>query len=268
MAPIGIISDFGKEDAYIASVKGKILSINPEAKIIDISNDIPQYCIKNASFVLSEAGKTFPKGSTFIAMVKTESIERKNYIFLQTETGLNFIGPNNGILTLIDQKFDIQEKRQISNEDLVKVETPTNFPERDIIAPIAAHLNQGMNISDLGPKIEEIELLDIVTPTIENGKIKGEIMNIDHFGNLISNITGDLVKEIGTFGKKLEISINDSELCIPFLESFEETEKGEKLCYIGTSGNLEIGKTQGNLAREINTEITDEHKIEVRKNNR
>ncbi len=198
-------------------------------------------------------------------MIKTESTDRKNYIFLQTETGLNFVGPNNGALTLIDQKFNIQEKRQISNEDLMKVENTTNFPERDIIAPIAARIAEGMKKSNLGPKIEDIELLDIVAPKMKNEKIKGEILNIDHFGNLISNIPGDLVKEIGTFGEKLDISINDSKLSVPFLRSFEETEKGKKLCYIGTSGNLEIAKTQESLAQEINTEITDEPKIEVRK---
>jgi len=265
MAAIGIISDFGKEDPYLGSIKGKILSINPEAKIVDISNEIPPYCLKNASFILSEASKTFPPGSTLIAMIKSETPDEKKYIFLQTDTGLNFIGPNNGVFTLIDKKYNLKDKRIISNDSLIKAEAPTKFSEKNIIAPIATHLDQGMNQSDLGPKIESIELLDIIDPKIEDEKIKGEILNIDRFGNLTSNIPKSLVKKIGTLGEKLEISINGTKLSIPFLKSFEETQKGRKLCYIGTSGNLEIAKNQESLAHEINTEITDEPKIEVAK---
>ncbi len=254
MPPIGIITDFGEKDYFVGSMKGVILSINPKAQIIDITHEISKHDIRSASFILANAAKTFPKGTVFLVVIDPGVGTKRKCISLKTKNGLTFVGPDNGVFTQVSEDFGIQEIREVSNKNLMRSTISNTFHGRDVMAPVAAHLSLGIENSKIGPELEEIKLLEIEKPEISKGEIKGEILHIDDFGNVVTNIKQELVKKIAKTGGKLEIRINKERLEAPFVDDFSRVPKGNVLCYIGSAGVLEIAKNQGNLADDLKVE--------------
>lgn len=263
MPPIALITDLGDKDHFVSSMKGVILSINPEAKIVDITHQVPKQDVRTASFILANAAETFPAGSNFVAVVDPGVGTERVCILLRTENELNFIGPNNGVFTLVAEKFGIDEIRKISNKDLLRSDISTTFHGRDVMAPVAAHLSSGLKPSKVGERIEELELVDMKKPKSMTKGIRGEILHIDDFGNLITNIGGDLIEKTADIGATLRIEIDTQELKAPFVKTFGEVSEGDNLCYIGSSNLLEIAKNRGNLADEVNVERGNELFINV-----
>lgn len=263
MPPIGLITDLGRKDYFVGAMKGAILKINPEAKIVDITHQIPKHDIKNGSFILANAAETFPKNSTFIAVIDPGVGTKRRCILLRTKNGLNFIGPDNGVFTLAVERFGLDEVREVSNKDLMRTEVSNTFHGGDIMAPVGAHLSMGVECSEVGPEVEDLELLDITEPRLEDGEVFGEVVNIDDFGNIVTNISKDLVEQVGKPGTKFRIEIDDSVFDLPFVKAFGKVPEGEKLCFIGSVNTLEIGKNQGSLAHEINAEKKDDLSVKI-----
>lgn len=265
MPPIGLITDFGNEDYFVGAMKGAILNINPEAKIVDITHKIPKHNIKNASFILANAAEAFPRNSIFVTVIDPGVGTERRVIFLRTKNGFNFVGPDNGVFSLVVERWGIEQIREVSNQDLMRSDISTTFHGRDIMAPIGAHLSLGLEYSKVGSKIEDLKLLDITEPELKDGEICGEVVNVDDFGNIVTNIPEDLVKELGSPNTRFQIKINDSDFEVPFVKAFGEVPKGEMLCCIGSANTLEIAKNQESLAHEINAEKKDELNIKISK---
>lgn len=263
MPPIGLITDFGNEDYFIGAMKGAILSINPEANIVDITHEIPKHDIEMAAFILSNAAETFPKDSIFIAVIDPGVGTGRECILLRTENELNFIGPNNGVFTLIAKRFGIEEIREISNRNLMRSNISSTFHGRDIMAPVGAHLSLETNPSDVGPKIEGLKLLELNKAQLKKDEIHGKVVRIDDFGNIITNIEEGLIKELGETGDIYIIKIGNHEFKAPFVSAFKKVAKGEKLCYIGSAKMLEVAKNGENLAEEIDAKKNDESNIKL-----
>lgn len=251
MPPIALISDLGNEDYFVGAMKGVILSINPDAKIMDITHQVPKHDVRTASFILTNAAETFPEKSIFVAVIDPGVGTERECILLETKNELRFIGPDNGVFTLVAERFGVKEIRKISNKDLMKSEISSTFHGRDVMAPVGAHLSLGVKSSKVGPEIQDLKLLDIEKPEMEGDEINGQVINVDDFGNIVTNIEADLVKELGELGTVFKIKIGEQEFSAPFAQAFDEVQRGESLCYIGSSNSLEIGKNQGDLAAEI-----------------
>ncbi len=267
MPPIGLITDFGNKDYFVGAMKGAILTINPEAKIIDITHKIPKHNIKTASFTLANAAETFPKNSIFVTVIDPGVGTERRCIFLRTKNGLNFIGPDNGVFSLVVERWGVDQIREVSNEDLMRSDVSATFHGRDIMAPVGAHLSSGLEYSKIGPEVENLKLLDITEPMLEGGEICGEVVNIDDFGNIVTNIPEELVRKLGELNTKFQIRINDSEFEVPFVKAFGEVPKGEMLCCIGSANTLEISKNQESFAHEINAERKDELNVKITRKN-
>ncbi|KXA94078.1 hypothetical protein AKJ65_05500 [candidate division MSBL1 archaeon SCGC-AAA259E19] len=263
MPPIALITDLGDRDYFVSSMKGVILSINPEAKIVDITHQVPKQDVRTASFILANAAETFPKGSTFVAVVDPGVGTERLCILVRTENELNFIGPDNGVFTLAAEKFGIEEVRKISNKDLLRSDISSTFHGRDVMAPVAAHLSSGLKPKKVGERIEKLELIDMKKPKSMTKGIRGEILHIDDFGNVITNVGADLIEKRADTGTTLKIKVDDHELKAPFVKTFGEVPEGGNLCYIGSSNLLEIAKNRGNLSDEINVERGNELFINV-----
>lgn len=263
MPPISLSTDLGNEDFFVGAIKGSILAINPEAKIVDITHQIPKHDVRTASFTMANAAETFPEDSIFVAVVDPGVGTERKCILLRTENGFDFIGPDNGVFTLAARKFGVEEVRSVANEDIMRSEVSSTFHGRDIMAPAAAHLSLGLKPSEIGPRIDGLNLLDIQEPEFTNGKILGQVINIDHFGNLVTNIGEDMVRNLGKRGTLLKIRVNEHQFEALLVETFGEVKKGEKLCYIGSTGTLEVAKNQANLGLELNAERGDELNIKI-----
>jgi S-adenosylmethionine hydrolase len=172
----------------VAEMKGVILTLNPKATLVDISHDVEKFNIKMAAFTLASAAPYFPGGAIHLAVVDPEVGTQRRAIIIQTKKGF-FVGPDNGILTLAALSQSIEHTYQIVNPDLMLPKISKTFQGRDIFAPAAAYLDKGVKACDFGPEIKEL-----IRPKFGQIKRKinsliGEILYIDGFGNIITNIT-------------------------------------------------------------------------------
>ena len=255
MRAIAILSDLGTKDYFVGAMKGAILSVNPDAKIVDLSHEIPKRDIRVGAFVLAHAAQTFPKGSIFVAVVDPGVGTKRRCVLLETDNGLFFIGPDNGLFTLVAERFGVSRVHEITNRALMRREVSPTFHGRDLMAPVAAHLSLGIDPAEVGPKLEGIEKLEIPRPRLTEDGIHGCALNIDDFGNLITNIDADMISRFADFGDELNVEIDDRVLAARFVRTFGDVGEGECLCYIGSAGMLELAERAGDLARKLKVKI-------------
>ena len=186
MRAITLLTDFGTADYFVGAMKGAILSINPQAVIVDITHEIPAQDVAAGAFTLLAAFDTFPEGTVHVAVVDPGVGSERRPIVVSAGNHL-FVGPDNGIFTYIYERHSSFEALHITAEKYFRQPVSTTFHGRDIFAPVAAALSTGIDPTSLGPRISDpIRLFESVEP---------QIIHTDRFGNLITNITRDQFKE-------------------------------------------------------------------------
>ena len=255
---IALLTDLGAKDYFVGAMKGTILSMNPDAKIVDITHEVPKYDVRGAAFILAQAAKAFPAGTIFITVVDPGVGTERKCVLLKTKNGLFFIAPDNGVLTLIAEQLGVSELYEITNRELMMSEVSPTFHGRDIMAPIAAHLSLGVKPSEVGPEIKGIELLQLPRSTATETKLRGNIMSVDDFGNLATNIDAPTISKFARVGEALVVAVADKVLNVKFVRTFGEVGPGGYLCYVGSSGMLGLAKNMGNLANELKVKIGSE----------
>lgn len=255
---ITLLTDFGTVDSYVGAMKGAVLSINPDATIIDISHQIPPQDIMAGAFVLSHAAPFFPTGTIHIAVVDPGVGEKRKPILIETDRYF-FVGPDNGIFSLALQNERIRWKIHLTNKDYFLGHISPTFHGRDIFSPVAAYLSLGIEPFLFGKKIKAIKRLEIKKPVRCSGKIIGQIIRIDRFGNLITNIDEGLLKSIFKNRRfKVEVCGNIIEKFVP---TYSYAKKDEIISLIGSSGFLEIAMREKDISAELGMKRGD--KVEV-----
>ncbi|HEY9245701.1 MAG TPA: S-adenosyl-l-methionine hydroxide adenosyltransferase family protein [Candidatus Methanoperedens sp.] len=242
---ITLLSDF--QDVYPASMKGVILGINPEAIIVDISHSVRQYDIRAGAFILMSCAGYFPAGTVHIAVVDPGVGTERMPLAIKAgsaEGGYHyFIGPDNGLLIPAARSTGDFEVYRITNEDLFRRNVSGTFHGRDIFAPVGAQISRGLDINDAGTRISNFVDLDFGKTGIKDGSLCGRVVFIDHFGNMVTNISADAVKDIKP-GDVLQIWKKR----VLFHTSYGFCKKGEAVALIGSHGFLEVAVNQGNAA--------------------
>ncbi len=255
---ITLLSDLG--DVYPASMKGVILGINPEACIVDISHSVPPHYIRRGAFILMTTAKYFPSGTVHIAVVDPGVGTNRRALALRAgvESGIHyFIGPDNGLLIPAAKSLGDFEVYEITNRNLFRKNISSTFHGRDVFAPVGAHISKGLNIDKVGRRIFDFVKLDFGEGKKKEDVLEGRIIFIDSFGNIMTNISNELVNFQA--GDMLEIEGKQ----IPFFASYGFCKKGEPLALIGSHGFLEIAINMGNAALYFDKKPNDE--IVVRK---
>ncbi|PVX23581.1 MAG: hypothetical protein CW691_10170, partial [Candidatus Bathyarchaeum sp.] len=188
MSIISLLSDFGNRDPYVAEMKAVILSINPETRIVDITHEIEKFSIRMGAYVLASASPYFPKKTVHVAVVDPGVGTKRRPIIVETCRSF-YVGPDNGLLMLAAQKEGIKSVYVICNPKYLLSIVSNTFHGRDIFAPSAAYLAKGIKPSDFGPAIQDYVFPEFVKPCTKNGQLVGEVLHIDDFGNIISNIS-------------------------------------------------------------------------------
>ncbi len=188
---IGLLTDFGLQDYFVASLKGVILSINPEAEIIDITHDLPDYSLQAAAFVLLACYRFFPPQTIFLTVVDP-GVGSERHLLLAKSDRYYFIGPDNGLLSPVIEA-EKAEVLEITGENYYLTLRRTSFEGRDKMAPVAAWLSLGIDLSELARPAKSFERLSWPEPQITDREIRGNIIYQDKFGNLITNISQQLV---------------------------------------------------------------------------
>jgi S-adenosylmethionine hydrolase len=191
---VTLLTDFGTADAFVASMKGVILRINPKATIIDITHEIPPHGIRDAAFVLKSAYPQFPKGTIHVAVVDP-GVGGPRKPILVVHPKACFIGPDNGVFSYIyKEKTKLQVYQLYNSHYRLKQHSPT-FDGRDLFAPVAAFLSKGITPAKLGRMVKSYVAFPIPEPRrLKAQTLQGQVIHTDRFGNLITNITRELIK--------------------------------------------------------------------------
>lgn len=251
---ITLLSDFG--DVYPASMKGVILDINPAASIVDISHSVPRHDIRSGAFVLMASATYFPSGTVHIAVVDPGVGTERRALAIKAGSKDSkihyFIGPDNGLLIPAAKSLGDFKVYEITNIDLFRKNISGTFHGRDIFAPVGAHISKGLAISDTGRQTSDFIDLDFGKAAKKDGCLLGRVVFIDPFGNLVTNISSDVVEFQP--GDVLEIQKEQ----VSFRSSYGFCKEGEALVLIGSHGYLEIAVNRGNAAIFFNKKHGDE----------
>jgi S-adenosylmethionine hydrolase len=253
---IALLTDFGTQDYFVGAMKGVILSINNNAKIIDITHEIAPQDIRAASFTLRACYKNFPAKTIFTAIVDPGVGSEPRAILVETEDYF-FIAPDNGLLSFAFGEANNFRVFGISNKDFIAEKISTTFHGRDIFAPVAAHLSRGLKPVEFGKEIKDfIRSKETKIQKIAENMIEAEIIHADRFGNLITNLKKEDLPE------NFVLEIGESR--IERLQNyFAEAKKSEIFMIFGSTSFLEIVAFQDSAKKLLRAEIGQKILVEM-----
>jgi len=255
MSIISLLSDFGCKDPYVAEMKAVILSINPQARIIDVTHEIRKFDIRMGAYVLASAAPYFPHGSVHVAVVDPGVGTKRRPIIVETSRSL-YVGPDNGLLMLAAHKEHITNVYAIDNPAYMLAEVSKTFHGRDIFAPAAAHLTRGNKPSSFGDAISDYVVPEFAKPGESDGELRGMILHIDDFGNVISNITAEDLKKMGFHeSDSLLVRLGGKTLSVRFCSAYGEVPAGTPLALIGGSNFLEVAVNRGSASTVLGAKV-------------
>ncbi len=247
---ITLTSDFGLQDQYVSAMKAVILGLAPDVRLVDISHDIPAQDIMAGAWVIRNSAFLFPKNTVHLVVVDPGVGTDRSPIVLKINDQY-FVGPDNGIFSLFYDEFDYKAIK-LNKEKYWRKERSRTFHGRDIFAPVAAHLSNGVKLKDLGDPIKDLVTYHWAVPIGDKDGLQGWVVHIDRFGNLITNISETLMEDmIGR--RKVRIYVGNT-IIDHMVNTFGDVEDGDPAAFIGSSGMLEIGINKGNAAELLSVD--------------
>lgn len=249
---ITLLTDFGEKDPYVGIMKGVIYGLNPAARVIDLTHQVTPQAVREGAFLLQNAWPYFPPGTIHTVVVDPGvGTTRKGICLYLPEIGY-FIGPDNGLFSYILDLFPGVIAREITNPRFQRPEVSATFHGRDVFAPAAAHLSRGENWEEIGPLLETESMVRLpdLWPDWAQGpdkrSISGEIVHVDHFGTLVTNIPELVFKDIEKETlKTAEIYSGETFRLRGLVKTYGEAAKGDLVALFGSSGFLEIARVNG-----------------------
>ena len=251
---ITLTTDFGTSDTYVGIMKGVILSINPKAQIVDLTHAIPPQDIYEAAFSIYAARSYFPKGTIHIIVVDPGVGSDRQAIVSHIDNAL-FVCPDNGVLSYLLHSAENAgahpiDSVAIQNAAYYLPEVSNTFHGRDIFAPVAAHLSLGVPFDDIGPRLKTLVRLPIPKIDTSGDTLIGQIIKIDRFGNLITNISKGAFEAFLNDDVNYEIRVGNASLN-RLNSAYADAEIGEPLAIMGSLALLEIAVNGGNAEKQL-----------------
>ncbi len=249
---ITLTTDFGITDPYAGIMRGVVLTVNPRATVVDITHGIPVHDIFNGAFTIGNSYTYFPEGTVHCAVVDPGVGGGRKNIAIQTARYF-FVGPDNGIFSIIKIREDIREIREITNSQFTRPNISKTFQGRNVFAPCAGVLSRGAVFDQIGPMVlvKNLESIAILQPVEDGRTLNGEVISVDSFGNMVTNITGDRFRSF--VGNRKYAIYFAAERFTKISETYEEQPPGTPLVVISSSGYLEISMSSGNAAKYFMT---------------
>ena len=240
---ITLTTDFGAADPFVGAMKGVIYSICRDAAIADITHGIEAFDILGGALTIVQACPYYPAGSVHVVVVDPGVGSERRPILAEAD-GHIYVAPDNGVLTLVLQRAKVLTVRHITNTEYFRHPVSQTFHGRDVFAPIAAHVANGIAVESLGPEIADHVQLDIPKPQITEGAVRGQVLKTDRFGNLLTNLTTEHIPERFT-ARCGDVKISK------IAKSYAEGTVGEVFFILGSSGFYEISAQQSSAAEII-----------------
>jgi S-adenosylmethionine hydrolase len=248
---ITLLTDFGTRDAFVGIMKGVILSLAPTARVIDLSHDVPPQDIRAGALILRSAVPFFPQGTIHVAVVDPGVGSHRRAVVVETRDAF-FVGPDNGLLSLAAPPESVVRAFHLTNSQYFLPRLSHTFHGRDVFAPVAAHLLRGVPPELLGPSIPTIEQLPLPLVERTETQLTGGVIAIDHFGNLITNITE--VDLLPFPRETLWVSIGPVQIQ-GLAATYATVPPGAIAALINSWGMLEIAVRNGSAAQQLRTPV-------------
>jgi S-adenosylmethionine hydrolase len=246
---ITLTTDFGVGSPYVASMKGVILSLNPQAVLVDITHAVPPQDVQHGAHALAEGTRYFPPGAIHIAVVDPGVGTQRGIIFASIGRQ-RYIAPDNGLLSLVAKQADVVEAYSLTFPQFWLPNVSNTFHGRDIMAPVAAHISLGLDPRQLGPRVDRIVELSLTAPRVQAKEVLGEVAFADSFGNLITNITPEVLRTAGIEPAQATILCGGQRLT-GIQRAYADVPAGACLALLSSNGYLEIAVANGNAAESL-----------------
>jgi S-adenosyl-L-methionine hydrolase (adenosine-forming) len=251
---VTLTTDFGLKDPYAAEMKAAVLSICPDAVIIDVTHLVDKFNVRTGAFALASAAPYFPSGAVHVAVVDPGVGTLRRPIAVETKRGF-FVGPDNGLLILAAEAQGITRIHEIASRRLMLPYVSRTFHGRDIFAPAAAHLANGVALEAFGPQITEYVKPEFTVVKRSENALVGEVLHVDDFGNIITNIHA---KDVAVFKEGIvQVELSSATVQMKLSRTYANAKLQEPLALIGSHNYLEIALNQGNAGAKFSAKAGD-----------
>jgi S-adenosylmethionine hydrolase len=248
--PIALLTDFGYRDHYVGVMKGVVASIAPEASVVDLTHGIPAQSVEAGAIALAQSWRFFPQETIFLAVVDPGVGTKRLPIAVESRAGARFVGPDNGLMWAASEAAGVKRIVELRSPRYRLEEVSATFHGRDIFAPAAAWLWRGVRLTALGPRLDTMVRLEPGGEVRESEReLKGAVIYIDGFGNLVTNIDRSRVERFASRfrGFRLLVRIGRS-APIEIRKAYGEAPVGAPLAMFGSFDMLEVAVRDGNAA--------------------
>jgi S-adenosylmethionine hydrolase len=248
---VTLLTDFGAVDTYVGQLKGVILAINPSVAVVDLTHSVPAQNVRAGAFLLWTAVEAFPPGSIHVAVVDPGVGTGRRAIAAKCARGDFFVGPDNGLLPVaINRLGGLTDAVELTRSKYWRPRVSRTFHGRDVFAPVAGHLARGVSLRELGEGIADLQGPHSFPLASEQGDaLHGEILHIDSFGTLITNIWGDQLAD------EFALTIRGRRIAGRQNAVFESAAEGTLVGFVGSAGLVEIALRNGNAATELEVKV-------------
>lgn len=249
MSPvIALLSDFGSQDHYAGTMKAVILSICPTVTLVDITHDVPAHDIMAGALQLAASYRYFPAGTIFLVVVDPGVGSGRRGLAAEAG-GFRFVAPDNGVLTAVFREEAPRKVVELTERRYARPTVSRTFEGRDRFAPAAAWLAKGIQLSALGRPVGTYQQLDLASPQVSDDALRGEVLLVDRFGNLVSNIDRRTFEGFAR-GQTVQIVADDTPIA-RLVSTYSEMAPGELCALFGSSDHLEIALNAGHAAQRL-----------------
>ncbi|RJS87356.1 hypothetical protein CW701_00545 [Candidatus Bathyarchaeota archaeon] len=261
MRVITLLTDFGLRDSYVAEMKGVILRMARDVIIVDITHEVPKFDVEEGAFHLARCVSHFPEDTIHIGVVDPGVGGSRRGIIIEAEEAI-FIGPDNGLLAPAAEKLGVRAVYEIKASELLPERFSEVFHGRDIFAPTAAHIANGVPPSELGVELQGYVRLPSFDVEVEDGQLRARVIHIDGFGNVVLGATDRELELLGVrFGDFVEVEWEDRRLRMPYVRYFSAVGEGEPLLLLDSGGYLELAVNLGDASKRLGLKRGDEVSI-------
>jgi S-adenosylmethionine hydrolase len=245
------MTDFGVVDDSVALCKGVMYGITPNLRIVDLTHQVTPYSIADGARFLFGATPYFPAGSVFVVVIDPGVGSPRKPVVVKSKRGQFFVLPDNGLMTMVEDRDGIEGIREITNQDwMIGSRVSSTFHGRDIFSPVGSHLARGDDWTQVGPELKQLVRLDLKPPKLDDQGLTGEVIALDGpYGNLVTNLDAENFMKLGyQRAEKIKVTIAGHEIEMPFVKTFSDVPLKQPLLFIDSRGRVSFAVNQGSFA--------------------
>ncbi|MCI0572413.1 MAG: SAM-dependent chlorinase/fluorinase [Myxococcaceae bacterium] len=241
---ISLLTDFGFSDTYVGQLKAAVLRVAPDAQLVDLTHAVPAQDVRAGAFLLWTAVEAFPSGALHLAVVDPGVGSARRAVAARTHRGDVLVGPDNGLLVpALERLGGLAAAVSLTEPRFHGPRTSSTFHGRDVFAPVVGHLASGVSLEELGPSLERLEApFSFPAPRTSDGRIEGEVLHVDVYGNLVTNVPAELLPA------RFDVVMGPARIRGAPHPHYQAVASGEPLALVGSAGLLEVSVRDGSAA--------------------